>query len=519
MSTDSCAVRSRARQGRGTLLRLAASAVLLAAGAVGAQTAPYQAPQRLDIGTGLGQHELPKGGVFEPRAELALQYAANLELAADGEPQVDQAGVELVPGFYASYSTPAVVAAMDYSLVGRAWEDSDYNDLSHRLAANGQWSAVPEWFSLRGRASYDDTVIDSRAGANYGGLGIFGSSNLAEVATASVTPVLQHRFNVFEFGADYSYGRTWYLDAGKGQPVAGFVDQQDSTDQAASVRFGTARTGSKLSAQASYQWQKSEFETALPYQYERAGLDVGLRIARSLWLVGDVGQESDLDVSTTEGGLDSGFWSAGLRWEPNERSSAELRYGEQFFGSSYSVRVEHRARRLEFFASYAEQPTVETRLLSLGEFDPGQLPPGSPDVGLGFLTSEPYVARDARAGIVLQGSRTTLRITGGQFERDYLRARQYDQTDTTGSLGVTRQLASNLSADATVTYTDYERVFASVDPLPPVRTDDYDTQAILRLNRRSGDRLTLTGETGYLQRAGDDPYDGWWVALRARYTP
>ena len=248
-------------------------------------------------------------------------------------------------------------------------------------------------------------------------------------------------------------------------------------------------------------------------------MDVGLKFARSLWLVGDGGQESDLDESTTQGGLDIGFWSAGLRWEPNERSSAEVRYGKRFFGSSYSVKLEHRARRLELLASYSDQPTVETRTLSLGDFSPGQLPPGVPDIDLGRVPSAPYVAKDARAGVVLKGSRTTLRLTGGQFERDYLRAGRYDETDTSGSLGVTRQLASNLTADLTITYTDYERILDSVGPLPPVSSDDYDTQAILRLNRRSGDRLTLTGEAGYLQRAGDTEYDGWWVALRARYTP
>jgi len=29
----------------------------------------------------------------------------------------------------------------------------------------------------------------------------------------------------------------------------------------------------------------------------------------------------------------------------------------------------------------------------------------------------------------------------------------------------------------------------------------------------------LSAETGYLLSTGDRDYDGWWVALRARYTP
>ncbi len=110
--------------------------------------------------------------------------------------------------------------------------------------------------------------------------------------------------------------------------MVGFVLLDDSIDQAASASIGTADTGSKLSARFFYNWQRSEFERSIPYQYERAGLDAGLKIASSLWLVGDVGRESDLDVSTTQGGLDSDFWSAGLRWESNGRSWAEARYGD-----------------------------------------------------------------------------------------------------------------------------------------------------------------------------------------------
>ena len=75
---------------------------------------------------------------------------------------------------------------------------------------------------------------------------------------------------------------------------------------------------------------------------------------------------------------------------------------------------------------------------------------------------------------------------------------------------------ANLSADFDVSYREYERI--PIEDL--VASSDYkDTQAVLRLNRTSGDKLTLSAETGYLTRSGDRDYDGWWVALRARWTP
>jgi len=488
-------------------------------GVAAAQTTPHEGLQRTTIGTGLGQAELPPGGVFEPRVEAAVQYVANIELVGAGLPQINTAGLELAPGFYASYASGSAMGAIDYSLIGRIWDESDYDDVSHRLAANGQWIVLPEWFSLTGQAAYQDAVIDPRNGLNYGGLGIFGPGNLTEVATASAGPVLQHRFSDLELAANYTYGRVWYLDEGKGQPVVGFVTDQDSEDQSARVSFGTFDQQSRLSGQVFYDWERSDFEVALPYKYERVGLDAGIRFARTLALVGDVGRESDLDVSTSEGGLDSEFWSAGLRWDPSDRTSAEARYGERFFGDTYSFRATHRARFVEFDASYSEAPTIETRLLSLGGFEPGELPGGLPNGGLGGVSSSPFVGKDARVGVTAIGSITTLRATGFSYERDYIRGLLGDETRTGVELGATRQLASNLSADLAAGYTDFEAEVSSLAGPASDAENYYDTQVTFRLNRTSGLHLTLGGEAGYLIRNGDGNYEGWWVALRARWVP
>ena len=500
-------------------LSFAALIALAACSPAIGQTIPHQAAQRGAIGTGLGQAELPKGTVFEPRIEAALQYAANINLVEDGQPQIDMAGLELAPGLYASVSSGTVLAAIDYSLIGRAWEESDNNDVSHSLAANGEWLAVPEWFRVRGQASYSDAVIDPQDGLNYGGIGVFGPSNLTEIATASITPVVQHRFNYLEFSAQYSYGRTWYLDEGKGEPVVGFVSNQDSTDQAANVSAGTGETWSRAYATAFYDWQKSEYDAALPYRFERVGLDAGYQVSRTLTLVGDVGKESDLDASTTQGGLDSDFWSAGLRWDPNDRTSAEGRYGERFFGSSWSLAIRHRARILEFDASYSEQPTVETRTLSLGDFDPGSLPPGFEGEFVGRINSSPYVARNARAGIRAEGSRTTMGLAAYFLERDYIRTLRQDETTVGASFDVIRQLASNFSTDFSVSVNEYEQSAGSLDPDITTTSTFRDLQTLLRLNRTSGERLTLSGEAGWFMRTNDVDYDGWWVAVRARWTP
>lgn len=502
-------------------IAVAVAVALSFAGNASAQNIPYQAPQRFTTGTGVGQQPLQRGLVFEPRVEAAIQYASNINLAPDGTDKVDTAGLELSPGFYASYSSNDFIGVIDYSLIGRAWDESDYNDVSHRLGANGEWSAVPEWFSLRGLASYQDTVIDPLNGTSGGGIGIFNSGNLAEVASASVTPLLQHRFNDLELQARYSYGRTWYLDEGKGQPTTGFVFDQNSTDQAANVSFGLAPdTGSKISGKVFYTWEKSEYDTALPYKNERAGFDGGFQFARTLSFVGEIGKESDLDASTTQGGLDSDFWSAGLRYQPSDHTTLEGRYGNRFFGDSWSASVSHVARLFEFMASHSEEPTVETRALSLGDFDPGQLPPGPPPVDFGRINSSPYVAKNTTIGLRANGSRTMVGVSAYELDRNYLRVKRVDEKDTGVGLIVSRQLSSNSSADFDVNYTRYERSFDPENPTETQSADSHNVTTILRLNRRAGRTMTLSAEAGYQSNSTDVvEADGWWVGLRGRWSP
>lgn len=529
MTTNNDSRPGRGRRGTlgAVLCATLCAAVACSAPAALAQTQSPPGPPGQQPPHAAGQQPgvLPPGGAFELRAEAAVQYVSNLTLAQDDQPQVDMAGLELAPGFYGSYSTRSVVAVIDYTLIARAWEDSDYDDISHRLGANGQWHVIPEWISVLGQASYLDAVIDPRSGINYGSLGIFGPGNLTEVASASVSPMLQHRFNRLEVTAQYSYGQTWYLDEGRGDPLVGFNLDQDSRDQSAGVSLGTADTGSRISARAFYDWQKSEYENAFPYQYERTGVEAGYEIGRTLTLVGDIGRESDLDVSTTEGGLDSDFWSVGLRWDPNDRTSAEGRFGERFFGDSWSLSVSHRARLLTFDASYSEDPTVETRMISLGEFVPGELPPALPGVGIGRFNSQPYVSRQARASVRADGSRTSVSLSAYQDDREYLDVLRDDETNTGVAFDLTRQLASNLSAELELSVNNYERAVTTPDPTLFTIAEDRDTQAIFRLSRTSGPRLTLIGEAGYLTRsgeddlAGDQDYDGWWLGLRARWTP
>ena len=505
-------------------------ACLLCAGVVRAQTMPFQSSMRSTVGTGLGQQPMARGGTFIPRVDSAIQYVDNLNLAQDRKDIVSTWGLEAAPGVYASYLSSTVTAAIDYAVVGRVWGDSDYNDVSQRGMANGRWTAVPDLFYIDALASITDDVINVADGIDYGGLGIFGQDNLSQQATASIRPTIDKQFGDYSFLAQYAYGRVWYFDQGSDVNQIGFIGQDNSRDQNAYVAFGNTGSERKLTGQVFYNWQKTDFDNALPYNYEQLGMDLRWQFRPSMALTGQFGAESDLAESTTQGGLDSNFWSVGLRWEPDSRTYAEARYGDRFFGHTYFLAIGRTTRMFEFEASYDESPEVDTQILSLGDFTPGELPPSvPPGTDFGRLNSDPYVAKNATVGVTAVGSRTRVSLQGFQFVRDYIRDPRYqpqtfraNETDTGGVFSVTRQLASNLSADFYTSYTNSEQtqLFFEGGVAFAAPYNYNDTQVIARLNRESlGGKIIASAEAGYLNRSGSEDYDGWWAGMRVRWYP
>jgi hypothetical protein len=517
------------------LIRLVVALVcLLPLGIVHAQSNPFESSMRGSVGTGLGQQPMARGGTFIPRVDSAVQYAYNLNLVEQSSDRVDTWGLELAPGFYASYLSGTVTAAIDYSIQGRVWGESDLDDVGQIGAANGRWTAVPDLFFVDAQGNITQSPINASAGINYGQIGIFGQDNLSEQATASIAPTLARQFGQYDFFAQYAYGGVWYFDQGSQADRIGFIGNDNSRNQNATVSVGNQDSGRKLTGQLEYDWQRTTYDNALPYNYEQLSLDLSWEMTRTTALVGEYGIESDLDKSTTDGGLDSSFWNAGLRWQPDSRTYAEARYGDRFFGHTYYLNMRRTARILEFEASYSESPEVDSQILSLGSFTPGELPPiVDPGTNVGRLNSQPYVAKNSFVQVRAVGSRTTAGLRGFQNVQDFIGKpqelvdlvdfnAQYDQTVTGVMLWVSRDLAANLSTDFWGAYTEYEQTQIAREGTEVVLfpANYNDLQFFVRLNRdSSGGKLVTSAEAGYLDRTGSQNYDGWWVAVRARWYP
>ena len=460
----------------------------------------------------------PPGLDLKPRIDSALYFVGNINLAEDSADEIDTAGIELSPGIYASYKSNRADATLDYTFIGRAFEEDDYDTVSHLLNAHGSYMLVQDLFFIDAQAGYSDSIIDAAQGTNYGGVGLFNRGNMEETGRASVTPRLSKQFGGFRFDASYTYGRVWYFESdvepNPGTIFVGF--NEDSEDQRAYASLGTADPENAATFKAYYEWQKSEYELSQPYQYERAGADTSLRLTRTLRLVADGGVETDLTKSTTEGGLDADFWHAGFRWQPDSRTYLDARYGERFFGDSWSVEARRESRLLTLRASYTEDPEVETRRIGL-DFDPDDFPLPPPN-DFAFLSASPYVRKDGTLTAIVAGAKTEVRLDVYDRKREYIQNLAPDE-DTAGVLlNIARDIGRDLYGEIAGRYEDIERGQQTVLPGSPVTFHDYDRDVTLRLTWEAYRNFRASGEVGYLARSGDREYDGEWAALRFRYT-
>jgi hypothetical protein len=342
---------------------------------------------------------------------------------------------------------------------------------------------------------------------------------MEETGRASITPRLTKQLGGFQFDASYTYGRVWYFESDDAPPnpdsiFVGF--NEDSEDQRAYASLGTADMENAATLKAFYEWRESTFELSQPFRYERTGLDTSLRLTRTLRLVADGGVESDLTESTTEGGLDAEFWHAGFRWQPDSRTYIDARYGERFFGDSYSVEARRETRLLTLRASYSEDPEVETRRIGI-DVDPDDFPvPPSPDFSL--FAGFPYVHRDAVLSAIAEGARTQIRLDVYDREREYLQDALPDEELTGVMFNVARDIGANFFGEFEARYEDILRGQATLLPSGPLSFHSYDRDATIRINWEAYRNFTASAEAGYLARSGDREYDGEWAALRFRYT-
>ena len=291
---------------------------------------------------------------FQPYIELAATYTTNLFLAEEGLEESDYIG-QIVPGFSVVRDEGRFTTNTEYRAIGLFFaSDSDLNTVYHQLRSASTLNAVAERFFVDVNASIEQAVVDPTATIPTSN--VVATNNLGDVMTASVNPYYIQPLGSSEafMRLDYAYDIVRYEDFG----LETFSRVDDYDQQTGRFFLGTRQRDTGLEWSLSYNFQSIDYVNVEDYEYERAQAALGVQLSRSFRLIGLGGRETDLLEGRNIGGLDSEFWEVGFRINAGSNSVVEFRTGERFFGDSYFGNIEIEGRRVEFTASYTENPTT-----------------------------------------------------------------------------------------------------------------------------------------------------------------
>ena len=443
-----------------------------------------------------------------PRLGLTATWMDNVELAQPPTPKQEEYVGQVTPGLRLEQTGQRITTFLDYEAQALFYEkDSGRNEVFHHGDLGLSVEAVQEWFFVDVGGRYSQSIVDPAQPASRNNM--FAVGNLLDTASATITPALRHTFGKVDLLADYTRGFVDYrdtLDDGVGVPA----QAEDSDNEEANFSLGTSDRGAFITWLARYRWERAEYDTVLPFEYERADGEIGVRVTNSLRLIGRGGVESDPTALIAQGGLEESFWDAGFSWSRDEGNELRLLVGERFFGTSYEALLRLTGRLLSAEFGYNEDPTTQSQRFALRELPTAMDPEPSLDPELGRVTPETYLSKRLYGQLGLKGRFTEIRLRVVSEQREYINLEGVEDRFDSADLSLSRRFGARTTGE----------ISASLLKVDLREGESYDEDLYrISLSRELGQRSTLVLAGYHVERSGElQDYDANWVSLGLQMT-
>lgn len=262
---------------------------------------------------------------------------------------------EVKPYVAASKKGARLQADIRYSMRNLFYADqSSRNRTNHQLAAGAKAELYENELFLDAKASISQQITSL-----LGPIGADTTSatgNLTDVYSLSVSPYWQHRFgSTANLLARYTHSEV---------TTGGSGLSSSSTDGVnATLSSGTAFKD--IFWNLAFSDQQTDYTGRSDVSFSSLSGTLGYAISPKLRINGTMGYDKNEYLNGTSSKLEGNFWSAGFTWAPTNRTSVTAATGERFFGKTYSLALDHRARRTTWHAAYAQSVTTTSSQFSL----------------------------------------------------------------------------------------------------------------------------------------------------------
>ncbi|MDH3275406.1 MAG: hypothetical protein OEM99_12810, partial [Gammaproteobacteria bacterium] len=214
-------------------------------------------------------HALAQGADFQGAIKVGVLNTDNVFLV-EAPDETDETIFQFSPLLSLDYENQMMNAVIRYQFDRYKYDDMDRDDQYHRYDAGLTGEFVDKTLFLEIGASRGQSVVDPNGVIPSDNLPI--SGNLTDRDEYFVNPRLEKTFGrSVTVTADYRYEDIRFDESD-------LEDQliiQNNSNESASFELENYKRGQGLTWAAAYEWEDVEYELSLPWEYKRAGVELG----------------------------------------------------------------------------------------------------------------------------------------------------------------------------------------------------------------------------------------------------
>lgn len=285
-----------------------------------------------------------------PIVSLTETHTDNVRLLADGKEESANI-TQLSPGFSISGNGQRLKLHANYVMQNSYYSGvTSETKTNHLLHANANIAFVQNLLFLDSNASITQQNMTPFGQVTDNNLNL--STNKVDVRTYSATPYLHHNFdNKLTGELRYTY------DSVMSSATTNTNVSPNSTSDSVRVGLSSGSAFKTTNWGLNYNVQHIHFEKQAPLETEMLTLNFAYSISPLLKATATAGHEKNTYVSLGEK-PPGNFGTFGFAWSPTQRTNLVFNAGQRFFGQTYALTFNHRARLSVWNLGYNEDVTT-----------------------------------------------------------------------------------------------------------------------------------------------------------------
>ena len=286
---------------------------------------------------------------YEFGTDLGVIYSDNIGLAEPGL-EIDDTVLLVIPSIKITNESDRLEADIRYRPEGYFYADnSDANDVFHVVDAQVTGAIVQEALFLFVSAVNYQTIREPSDPFPTSNLPI--TDNRVDAKIFEIRPYWDQDLGFADVLLEAAYVDSEYEQPDEVDPLF----NENNIQKRAYFTLDNHEKDQGFAWGLEYLFHRFEYTSSVPWDYQRAAVDLGFWVNGTTRLFGRYGLETDYE-NYLDTNLDDNFWELGFQYRPSNRMNLEVAAGKRSFGDSVRFSMDYQLKRGFTSLSYSEDP-------------------------------------------------------------------------------------------------------------------------------------------------------------------